>query len=175
MEFYARETQNLHAEKIEWKGVKQINNIEYTQNHTPQSTTTSTEVRVWQYWQIGPGKVYRWSSFGQTVQKISPLNVFHSTNVSINWITDSYEKAGSISINFSEKVIYCLLDKHQLNASYFNDNSSSSNASISGEEETEDESNSKDIEENEQHSFDCLVDGCTAHYHLSFKFTFVII
>ena len=90
--------------------------------------------------------------------------MFHSTNVSVNEITDSCEKAGSTSISLLEKAIYCLLDKHQLNASYFNNNSSSSNASINGEEETEDESNSKDIEESEQHSFDCLMDGCTARY-----------
>jgi hypothetical protein len=100
VEFYASEIQNQHTEKIEWKGVKQINNIEYTQIHTAQSSKISTEVRVWQSWRIGPGKVYKWSDFEQTVQKITPLNVFYSANVSINWITDSYEKAGNIIMLF---------------------------------------------------------------------------
>ena len=59
VEFYASEIQNPTAEKIEWKGVKQLNNIEYVQYQTTSLATTSTEVRVWQAWKVGPGKVYR--------------------------------------------------------------------------------------------------------------------
>jgi hypothetical protein len=98
VEFHASEIRNIHTEKIEWKGVKQINNIEYTQGHTTQSVKTSTKVRVWQSWKIGSGKAYRWCDLEETVKKISPLNVFRSTNVSAPWITDSYEKAGNMII-----------------------------------------------------------------------------
>ena len=98
VEFYASEIQNQHTHKAEWKGVKKINNIEYTQGYTTSSTTMPSEVRVWQSWKVGPGKVYRWSDFEQTVQEISPLNVFHVVNVSTAWIIDSYEKDGDMII-----------------------------------------------------------------------------
>ena len=46
VELYASETPNLYTEKIEWKDVKQISSIEYTQEHITKSTTRSTEARV---------------------------------------------------------------------------------------------------------------------------------
>ncbi|CAM4876654.1 unnamed protein product [Rotaria socialis] len=54
VEFYASEIQNPHTEKIEWKDVKQINNIEYILDFTSESTKPSIEVRAWQSWKIGP-------------------------------------------------------------------------------------------------------------------------
>ena len=100
IELYAGKIENPHEEKVERKGVKQINNIAYSRHHTAQSTKISGEIRAWRSWKIGPGKVYRWLDLEEIVTKISPLNVYHSTNVSTPWITDSYEKAGNITILF---------------------------------------------------------------------------
>ena len=61
----------INTEKIEWKGVKKVNNVECTQDHT----TALCVVRVWKSWRVGVGRVYRWSDFEQTAQKINPLNV----------------------------------------------------------------------------------------------------
>ncbi|CAF1460275.1 unnamed protein product, partial [Rotaria sordida] len=141
VEFNASEVQNIHNEKIEWKGVKQINNIEYIQHQTTSSTKTSTEVRVWQYWKIGPGKLYRLCDLQKNNVKINPLNVFFSTNVSVPWVNDYYEKA----------------DKDRPNDTYSDDTSSS-------EELSEDESNVKNTSEDHYYSFDCQVNGCVARY-----------
>ena len=101
VEFYASEIHNQHTEKIEWKGVKKINNVEYIQDHTTASTTAPSEVRVWQSWRVGVGKVYRWADFEQTVQKINLLNVLKMMNVPTPWVDDSYEKNGNMIIPFS--------------------------------------------------------------------------
>ena len=47
IEFYAGEIPNVRAEKIEWKDVKQINNIEYVEENTTESVAGATEVRLW--------------------------------------------------------------------------------------------------------------------------------
>ncbi len=60
VEFYASEIENPLTSKVEWKGVKQMNNIEYFQDHTAKSTTLSSKMLVWQAWKIGSGKLYRW-------------------------------------------------------------------------------------------------------------------
>ncbi|CAF1482669.1 unnamed protein product [Adineta ricciae] len=44
VEFYASEIEDFHSEKIEWKGVKQINNIEYIGDETKQSVEESTKI-----------------------------------------------------------------------------------------------------------------------------------
>ncbi|CAF4541313.1 unnamed protein product, partial [Rotaria sp. Silwood2] len=141
VEFYASEVQNVHNEKIEWKGVKQINNIEYIQHQTTSSTKTSTELRVWQYWKVGPGKLYRLCDLQKNNIKINLLNVFFSTNVSVPWVNDYYEKT----------------DKDHPNDTYSNNSSSS-------EELSEDESNVKNTSEDHYNSFDCQVNGCVARY-----------
>ncbi|CAF3157820.1 unnamed protein product, partial [Rotaria sp. Silwood2] len=141
VEFYASEVQNIHNEKIEWKGVKQINNIEYIQRQTTSSTKKSTELRVWQYWKVGPGKLYRLCDLQKNNVKINPLNVFFSTNVSVPWVNDYYEKA----------------DKDYPNDTY-------SDAGSSSEELSEDESNVKNASEDHCYAFDCQVNGCVARY-----------
>jgi len=108
VELYAAEITKLHNEKVEWSGVKQINNIEYLQVNSNRARTLNTQVRVWQSWRIGPGKVYRWSDFENTVRTISPLNVFHSTNVSDDWISDAREKTGNTDMHFLPEMISCL-------------------------------------------------------------------
>lgn len=105
VEFYASEILNQHTNKTEWKGVKKINSIEYTQGYTTSSTRMPSEIRVWQSWKVGPGKVYHSSDFEQIVQEISPLNIFHAVNVSTAWIIDSYEKDGEVIILLLRKVI----------------------------------------------------------------------
>ncbi|CAF4127583.1 unnamed protein product, partial [Rotaria magnacalcarata] len=137
IEFYASEIPNPHMEKVEWKGVKQINNIKYSQGDTTSTKTPGGEICVWHSWKVGSGKIYRWSDFGTTVQKISPLNVFFSKNVSAPWITDSFEKA----------------DKSDSN-DFQHDESSTS----------EEESSINETLENDQYSFDYLTNGCTARY-----------
>lgn len=103
VEFYAGEIQNIYNEKIEWKGVKQINNIEYIQGQTASSRKTSTEIRVWQSWKVGPGKLYRLCDLQKHNVKINTLNVFFSTNTSIPWVDDYCEKAGRNIIFVSKK------------------------------------------------------------------------
>ncbi|CAF5219348.1 unnamed protein product, partial [Rotaria magnacalcarata] len=141
VEFYASEVQNLHTEKIEWKGVKQINNIEYIQGQTTSSINASTGVRVWQSWKVGTGQLYPLCDLEKNIVKINPLNVFVSTNVSIPWVDDDYEKA----------------DKDHPNDAYSDDSSSS-------EESSGDESSLKKASEDNYYSFDCQVNGCTARY-----------
>ncbi|CAM4748031.1 unnamed protein product [Rotaria magnacalcarata] len=160
VEFYASEIQNSHTEKIEWKGVKQINNIEYILDFTPESTKPSIEVRAWQSWKIGPGKVYRWLDFEKTVQKINPLHIFHSKNVSIPWINDCHEKAGDVIIFFFViNNLFSFTDENRSNHSYQDESSST-------EDENEEESNVNhtSTSEKEHYFFDCLTSGCTARY-----------
>ena len=97
MKFYASEIQNPYTDKIEWKRVKQINNIEYIPEHTTKSATFSSKICVWQAWKVSPGQLYRSSDLEQTV-KISPLNRFYSINESTSWISDSFKKTGTITL-----------------------------------------------------------------------------
>lgn len=96
VEFHACELENCCTEKIEWTGVKQINNLEYIQGDTTNPSKTLTKVIAWQSWKIGSGKVYFEGDLQQTIKKITPLNVIRSTNIDAPWITDSYEKEGII-------------------------------------------------------------------------------
>jgi len=78
VELYAAEITKLHNEKVEWSGVKQINDIEYLQVNSNRART------------------------------ISPLNVFYSTNVSDDWISDAREKTGNTDMYFLPEMISCL-------------------------------------------------------------------
>ncbi|CAF4475166.1 unnamed protein product, partial [Rotaria magnacalcarata] len=40
-------------EKVEWKGVKQINNIKYSQGDTTSAKTPGGEICVWHSWKVG--------------------------------------------------------------------------------------------------------------------------
>ncbi|CAF4216884.1 unnamed protein product [Adineta steineri] len=144
VEFYAVEVENIHTEKIQWKGVKQINNIEYIQGEPNQSIEASTKVRLWQSWKVGPGKVHRWNDFEKTVTKVCPLKIISSTNVAIPWVDDSTEKA----------------DKNNSNDN--SGNSSSATEEDEDENEYDDQSKPNDTSDNEM--FECLVDGCVASY-----------
>lgn len=78
--------------------MKQINNIEYFQDHTATSTSSSTKMLAWQAWKIGPGKSYCWTDMVQVVRKISPLKVLLSSNESTPWVTECSETYGNKNI-----------------------------------------------------------------------------
>lgn len=98
VELFACELRNIHTESVEWKGVKQINNITYTQNLTDQLQRSSTDIRVWQSYGIGVGKSYQWSDLDRIVTKINHLHVTDCKNVSSRWIIDSYKENGTFEL-----------------------------------------------------------------------------
>jgi hypothetical protein len=100
VEFFASEIPNSHAEKIERKGVKQFNNIEYKQGSLVRGKLTPTEVRVWKSWKIGIGRVYKWNELESCVSTISSLNAFLSTKTSTPWTDDSKENDGRDTMHF---------------------------------------------------------------------------
>jgi hypothetical protein len=99
--FYASEIPNSQAEKIEWKGVKQFNNIEYQQGGLVRGKLTPTEVRVWKSWKIGIRRVYKWNELESSVSTISSLNAFLSTKTSTPWTEDSKENDGRDTMYFA--------------------------------------------------------------------------
>lgn len=109
VEFYACETRNMHTESIEWKGVKQINNIMYTRNNIDRSNETEINIRVWQSYKIGVGKCYRWSDLNSVVTRISRLHVTTYKNASSPWIIDSYESHGMLQLFFLQLIPGSLL------------------------------------------------------------------
>lgn len=96
VEFYACEIRNMHVEKVEWKGVKQMNNIQYRRDDQERSNQAPIEIRAWQAYDIGVGRTYQWSDFETTVQQISLLRIISSKNVLSSWIIDSQERSGML-------------------------------------------------------------------------------
>lgn len=94
VEFFACEIRGMHTDNVEWKGVKQINNIIYTRSNIDRSSRPSINVRVWQSYRIGVGKYHEWSDLDSVVATISHLHVTNCKNASSPWIIDSYESHG---------------------------------------------------------------------------------
>ena len=71
-----------NTEKIEWPGVSNFHNIQYT----------NKEIRVWRSWNIGEGKSFKWSKV-PSPKSINLLKSIYTPNKKSPWILES-EKTG---------------------------------------------------------------------------------
>ncbi|CAF1351374.1 unnamed protein product [Didymodactylos carnosus] len=78
LEIHACAIDVQNVQKIEWPGVSNFHNIEYTSN----------EVRVWRSWKIGEGKPFKWSKIS-ALKSINVLNSIFTPNQKSLWILES--------------------------------------------------------------------------------------
>ncbi len=103
--------------KVKWEGVSKYNNIEFTQKRPSLSSTRTTalstssplqiEIKTWRAFNIGSGKIFRFSDFKSTSTEIVPLEFEHGAQyIDKSWKCEKSSSSMFCHQHYKKKILF---------------------------------------------------------------------